>query len=46
MNNLEYLAQPQRAKKVSNVRGEIRMRIYKIVIAQFLERYENHLCLY
>lgn len=33
MNNLEYLSQPTRAKRVTNIRGEIRMRIYKIVIA-------------
>lgn len=33
MNNLEYLANTNRAKRVSDVRGEIRMRIYKIVTA-------------
>lgn len=33
MNNLEYLVEPQRAKRVSNIRGEIRMRIYNIVTA-------------
>ena len=33
MNNLEYLMESKKAKRISGIRGEIRMRIYKIVTA-------------